>query len=189
MERRARRLPAAEAIELRREARELTGPEGEPLPPLVDYDALFIPESHDKVVLIAPQLAFHEANGAILLGPNGWHHEDLVKIARKHVEGAHYTVHFHGESEAAPVREFTGRFLAAYAHPPDVLAAQAFDAANLVLIQLARGRESRDEVREGVLDVTSYPGVTGTLTMSADGNARKRPFLLRVERGEILAVD
>ncbi len=189
MERRARRLPAAEAIELRREARELTGPEGEPLPPLVDYDALFIPESHDKVVLIAPQLAFHEANGAILLGPNGWHHEDLVKIARKHVEGAHYTVHFHGESEAAPVREFTGRFLAAYAHPPDVLAAQAFDAANLVLIQLARGRESRDEVREGMLDVTSYPGVTGTLTMGADGNARKRPYLLAVERGHIVQLN
>ncbi|MBW2267739.1 MAG: penicillin-binding protein activator [Deltaproteobacteria bacterium] len=189
MERRARRLPPEEAIELRQEARELTGPDGAPLPPQVDYDALFIPESHDKVVLIAPQLAFHEANGATLLGPNGWHHADLVKIARKHVEGAHYTVHFHGGSEVAPVREFTGRFHTAYAHPPDVLAAQAFDAANLVLIQLARGRESREEVRDGVLDVASYPGVTGTLSMSADGNARKRPFLLRVERGQILAVD
>ena len=110
MERRARRLPPAEAVKLRQEARDLTGPGGAPLPPLVDYDALFIPESHDKVVLIAPQLAFHEANGAILLGPNGWHHEDLTKIARKHVEGAHYTVHFHGESEIATVREFSGAF-------------------------------------------------------------------------------
>jgi ABC-type branched-subunit amino acid transport system substrate-binding protein len=189
MERRARRLPPEEASELRVEARELLGPGDVLLPPQVDYDALFIPESHDKVVLIAPQLAFHEADGSILLGPNGWHHADLVKIAREHVEGAHYTVHFHGESQASPVRDFSGRFHSAYAHAPDVLAAQAFDAANLVLMQLARGRESRDELREGVLDVTSYPGVTGTLTMGADGNARKRPFLLRVERGKVLAVD
>lgn len=189
MERKSRRLPAEEAAALRLEARELTGPDGAPLPPQVDYDALFIPESHDKVVLIAPQLAFHEANGATLLGPNGWHHSDLVKIGRHHVEGAHYTVHFHAESKVEPVRRFSERYLDAYARPADVLAAQAYDAANLVLIQLARGRESREEIRDGVLDVASYPGVTGTLTMGADGNARKRPFLLRVERGEILAVD
>ena len=187
--RRARRLPPEAASELRASARELTGPGGAPLPPIVDYDALFIPESHDKVVLIAPQLAFHEANGAVLLGPNGWHHEDLVKIARKHVEGAHYTVHFHGDNPAAPVRDFAARYDAAYARPPDVLSAQAFDAANLVLIQLARGRETREDIRAGVLDVALYPGVTGTLTMGGDGNARKRPFVLRVERGRIVAVD
>lgn len=189
MEGRARRLPAEEAAALRREARALTGPDGEPLPPQVDYDALFIPESHDKVVLIAPQLAFHEATPAILLGPNGWHDPDLLKIAGKHVEGALYTVYFNAESELPLVREFTTRFDAAYARVPDVLAAQAYDAANLVLVQLARGRDSREDVREGVLGVASYPGVTGTLSMSADGNARKRPFLLRVEHGRLVAVD
>lgn len=187
--RRARRLPPQAAAELRAKARALTGPGGTPLPPIVDYDALFIPESHDKVVLIAPQLAFHEANGAVLLGPNGWHHEDLVKIARKHVEGAHYTVHFHGENASAPVRSFAAQYDAAYARPPDVLSAQAYDAMNLVLIQLARGRDTRADVRAGVQDVALYPGVTGTLTMGADGNARKRPFVLRVERGRIVAVD
>ena len=91
---------------LRAEAAALRGPNDEPLPPFVDFDALFIPDSHENVVLIAPQLAFHEAAGAVLLGANGWHHEDLVRIAGKHVEGAYYTVHFHGESELAPVREF-----------------------------------------------------------------------------------
>ena len=185
MEKRARRLPPDEAAALRVKARALTGPDGALLPPIVDFDALFIPESYEKVVLIAPQLAFHEAVGMTLLGPNGWYHPDLVRIGREHVEGAVFTAHFYGESGLGFVRDFDGRFEAAYAEQPDVLAAQAFDAANLVLMQLADGADSREDVREGVLEIEGYPGVTGVLTMRADGNARKRPFLLAVERGKI----
>jgi branched-chain amino acid transport system substrate-binding protein len=188
MERRARRLPPEEAAALREEAKEMTGPDGEPLPPIVDFDALFIPESYEKVVLIAPQLAFHEAVGMTLLGPNGWYDPELVRIAREHVEGALFTAHFYGESDLPFVRRFEGRFESAYAEAPDLLAAQAFDATNLVLVQLAHGAESREDVREGVLHVAGYPGVTGVLTMRADGNARKRPFLLAVEHGHITQV-
>jgi ABC-type branched-subunit amino acid transport system substrate-binding protein len=189
MEARARRLPAEEAVELRTEAAALTGPEGEPLPPIVDFDALFIPDSHEKVVLIAPQLAFHRAVGTTLLGPSGWNDPDLVKIGREHVEGARFTAQFLPASGHPIVQDFTRRFDRAYAAPPDVFAAQAFDAANLVLMQLARGRDDRDEVRDGILSITGYPGVTGVLTMRKDGNAKKRPFLLAVERGRIRSVE
>ena len=56
---------------------------------------------------------------------------------------------------------------------------------DLVLVQMAGERSSREEVREGVLEVKGFPGVTGVLTIRPDGNARKRPFLLAVERGRI----
>jgi ABC-type branched-subunit amino acid transport system substrate-binding protein len=185
MEKRARRLPPEEAAALREEARALTGPDGEPIPPIVDFDALFIPESHEKVVLIAPQLAFHEAAGTTLLGSSGWYHPDLVPIAREHVEGARFTAQFYPESSLEFVRDFTGRYQGAYQGPPDVFAAQAYDATNLVLVQMAGERLSREEVREGMLEVKGFPGVTGVLTIRPDGNARKRPFLLAVERGQI----
>jgi ABC-type branched-subunit amino acid transport system substrate-binding protein len=186
---RARRLPPDQGAALREKARAMTGPGGQPLPPIVDFDALFIPESQDKVVLIAPQLAFHEAVGMRLLGPNGWYGPELVKIAREHVEGARFTAHFYSDSELPVVREFRGRFEDAFATPPDVFAAQAYDATNLVLVQLARGRETREAVREGVLAVTAYPGVSGVLTMRADGNARKRPYLLGVEGGRVTQIE
>ena len=53
------------------------------MPPIVDFDALFIAESYENVVLIAPQLAFHEVFGPRLLGPDGWYHEDLVRVVRQ----------------------------------------------------------------------------------------------------------
>ena len=62
-------------------------------------------------------------------------------------------------------------------------------AANLALVQLARGRDTRGEMREGLLAVRSYPGVSGVLSMGADGNAHKRPFLMGVERGKIVELD
>ena len=72
---------------------------------------------------------------------------------------------------------------------PEDLAAQAYDAANLVLVQLARDRSSREGVRDGLLSTQAYPGVTGVLTMRSDGNASKRPFLLAIERGRIVPVE
>jgi ABC-type branched-subunit amino acid transport system substrate-binding protein len=187
--RRARRLPPQQALELSNQARELVAEDGQPLPPIVDFDALFIPESHEKVVLIAPQLAFHEVIGTQLLGPSGWFHPDLVPIARQHIEGATFTAQFFPESELPGVRAFGERYADAYGLPPDVFAAQGYDAATLALVQLAQGRTSREALRRGLLAVRGFPGVTGVLSMGADGNAHKRPFLLAVEHGEIIQVE
>jgi len=193
LERRARRLPAEEAAELRLEAQAMTGPNGELLPPVVDFDVLFIPESHEKVVLIAPQLAFHGAEQTRLMGTSGWHHPDLVKIARGHVEDAIFTTHFPVSSQLPFVRRFADGYQRAYSHQPDVFAAQAYDATNLVLLQLTGfsfGNEDvRERVRTGIRAVRAHPGVTGVIRMWPDGNAQKRPFLLRVERGRIVPVE
>jgi ABC-type branched-subunit amino acid transport system substrate-binding protein len=185
----ARRLEPEEAALVREEARSMLGPEDEPLPPIVDFDVIFIPESHEKVALIAPQLAFHEATGAVLLGTDAWNDPDLVSIARKHVEGAHFTASFYADSSVDYVRAFADRYVETFDAPADDFSASAYDAANLVLVQLARGVNSRDAMRDRFLDVRGFPGVSGVLSMGVDGNARKRPFLLSVRRGQIVEAD
>jgi ABC-type branched-subunit amino acid transport system substrate-binding protein len=186
MDRRARRLPPPAAAKLREEARALAGPDGAPLPPIVDFDVLFIPESYEKVVLIAPQLAFHEALGMRLAGMAGWHHPDLVELGRRHVEGARFTSLFFAGSRLPAVPEFAQRYQQAFAEAPEAFAAQGYDAARLVLMQLARGSTSREAVREGILGVRSFPGASGVFSMREDGNARKRPFLLGIENGQLV---
>jgi ABC-type branched-subunit amino acid transport system substrate-binding protein/predicted negative regulator of RcsB-dependent stress response len=186
---RARRLPTAEARALRQQARSLASADGSPIPPIVDFDALFIAESYENVVLIAPQLAFHEVVGARLLGPDGWYHPDLVRLGGEHVEGAVFVAHFFPDSATPFVRDFADRYRATFAQVSSVFAAQAYDAANLVLVQLARGLDSRQAVRDGVLATEDYPGVAGVTSMRSDGNAKKRPFLLGVENGQIVQLD
>jgi ABC-type branched-subunit amino acid transport system substrate-binding protein len=189
MDRRARRLPPQAAAKLREEARALVGPDGTPLPPIVDFDVLFIPESYEKVVLIAPQLAFHEAVGMRLAGTSGWHHADLVELGRRHVEGARFTSLFFPASRLPVVPEFAQRYQQAFTAPPQAFAAQGYDAARLALLQLARGRTSREGVRDGILRERVFPGASGVFSMREDGSTRKRPFLLGVENGELVQVN
>ncbi len=187
MESKARRLPPTQGAKLVAEARGLTGPDGAPLPPILDFDALFIPESHEKVVLIAPQLAFHDARGLRLLGTGSWNHPDLVAIGRDHVDGARFTAGFFLESSLPLVQEFAAAYEAAYAAPPVDLAAQSYDAANLLLVQLARGLVTREAALEGLLELEAQPGVTGVLSLA--GGLRKRPLLLGVDHGQIVEIE
>jgi ABC-type branched-subunit amino acid transport system substrate-binding protein len=187
--RRARRLPPEKAAYVREVAYDILGPEGVDLPPLVDFDALFIPDAHDKVVLIAPQLAFHEINDVRLLGSAGWNHPELVEIARKHVAGAVIATPFDPKSRFLFVSDFVERFSSTFGIAPEVFAAQAFDAGNLVLRQLASGRNTREDLRAGVLNTRGYPGASGVITLMPDGNARKRPFLLGVRGSRIVSLD
>ena len=185
MEKKARRLPAAEARALRRRARSLKTKEGAPIPPIVDFDALFIPESADNMVLIASQLVFHDVTGTRILGPDGFYSKELLRLAGDHLDGSLFAAHFFPESDVPYVVDFRERFEDTFDNSPDVFAAQSFDAARLVVLQLADGAEGRSEVRDGILRVEGYPGVSGILTMRGDGNAQKRPYLLGVEKGRV----
>jgi ABC-type branched-subunit amino acid transport system substrate-binding protein len=186
---RARKLPPREARALLEEAAAVTAPDGAPLPPLVDFDALFIPDSHENVVLLAPQLAFHEISGVQLLGTNGWNHPDLVRIGEPHVEGAVFTASYHREVAHPTAYEFARRFETAYQHPPDALAATGFDATNLVIARWIAGATSRAELRQNLLGLRNQPGIAGVLSIDEAGNALRRPQLLTVQRGSIVSVE
>ena len=187
--RRARRLEPSDARLVRDTAYAIAGPEGDPLPPQVDFDVLFIPDSHDKVVLISPQLTFHEVGDVKLLGPSGWNHPDLVSIGRNHVRGAVISALFHQQSRFPFVSEFVSDFSQTFGVAPDVFAAHGYDAARLVMSQLTAGANSREEVRNGILRTQGFPGATGVINMAPDGNARKRPFLLKVRGGTRISLD
>jgi ABC-type branched-subunit amino acid transport system substrate-binding protein len=185
----AKRSTPEEVATLRERAAAITGPDGGRLPPIVDFDALYIADTHQKAELIAPQLAFHEVEGVRLLGPSGWNHPDLVAVGGRHVEGAVFTEGFFAESRFAFVANFRDRYRSGFDEEPDALAAQAFDAANLVLLQLAQGLRGRDQIRDGLRAVRGYPGASGVVSIGPDGNAQRRPFLLGVRGGQVVALD
>src|SRR5262249_40199727 len=153
------------------------------IPPIVDFDALYIPASHENEVGIAAQLAYHEVTGPRLLGAEGWYDPQLVRLGGKPLEGALFAAHFYPERPVPYVRAFPDRYEATFGGIPDAFAAQGYDAASLVLAQLAHGRDDRKDVRDGLHKVASFPGVSGVISIGADGNAHKRPFLLGIEHG------
>jgi len=124
-----------------------------------------------------------------LAGTSGWYHPDLLELGRRHVEGARFSSLFFPESPLPNAREFARRYELTFSSAPGAFGAQGFDAAQLALLQLAHGNRSRSAVRDGILAVRGFPGASGVLSMREDGNARKRPFLLGVEHGQLVQVN
>jgi ABC-type branched-subunit amino acid transport system substrate-binding protein len=187
--RRGRRLEPEDMALLREVVYSMMGPEAEPLPPIVDFDALFIPDSHQKITLIAPQLAYHEITGVQLLGSSDWNDPRLVEIGRDHVRGAVISTPFNAQSKFEIVQAFVADYRARFGEDPNSFSSHGFDAATLIMRELAMGHDSRPQVRDGILRVHGYPGTSGVISMQSDGNARKRPFLLEVQRSRIVGLD
>lgn len=185
----ARSLPPAQAARARSEAFAKPGPNGDPLPPIVDFDVLFIPDSADAIAMIAPGLALQGVRDVRLLGSSDWLDESLLRGADRHVAGAVVSAPFFVGSDVGVVREFVDAYRSTFAVEPEAYAAQGFDATNLVLQQLAAKRLDRVGVRDGMLAVRAFPGASGSMTMLPDGNARRRPFLLEVSGQRFVPLD
>jgi hypothetical protein len=187
--RRGRRLEPAAGALLKEILYTQLGPDAQPLPPIVDFDALFIPDGHDKIQLIAPQLAFHEIEGVQLLGSSDWNDPELIEIGREHVVGALVSTRFYGGSDFEIIRNFVADYKESFGTEPDEFSASAFDALNLVLTQVALDYDSRIQIRDGIQRIYGFPGVSGVTSILPDGNARKRPFLLEVRRRRFVGID
>ncbi len=147
------------------------------------FDAAYLPGYADRVGLLIPQLAFYNITGVTLIGSNNWHSQELIERAGRHAEGAVFIDGFAPESTDLAVTAFVNAYRSAYQEEPDILAAQAYDAAMMVLSLIRTGRETAAAVQEGLLDLKEYPGITGTTTFAGSGEAHKKLFIIKVEDG------
>jgi hypothetical protein len=189
MRKRAKRLPLKAAAELRDAADALTAPDGSPLPPYVDFEALFIPDSAGNVGLIAPHLAFQNVLGVRLLGTSGWHDRSLLALAGRHVDGAVFPSGFIAGSTQPPLMEFQAAYQRAFAKTPTNRAAQSYDAVQLVVRELLAGASEREEVGARLRRGSLHAGASGVIAIDRSGRVTKRPHLVGVERGAFMSVD
>ncbi|MGH7443176.1 MAG: ABC transporter substrate-binding protein, partial [bacterium] len=92
--------------------------------------ALYLPASAEDVNAVVPDMQFFDLS-LPLLGSDQWDRPEL----RDHLpelEGDVFTTAYWGASPDTAVKHFDAAYRAAYAAKPDVLAAQAFDAATLM---------------------------------------------------------
>jgi ABC-type branched-subunit amino acid transport system substrate-binding protein/predicted negative regulator of RcsB-dependent stress response len=168
----------AESDEFRdRGRREEEGPE-----PIVDFEAIFIPDAPTKAGLIVPQLAFYDIEGVYLLGTNLWHSSKIIDMAKEYVQGAILADGFFPESNSERVRMFVAQFKQVYGDPPGIIEATSYDTA-LMLFGIIRQPEvtTRSAIRDQLLDISDFPGVTGNTSFDSRGEAQKALSILRID--------
>ena len=149
--------------------------------PIIDFDAIFIPDSFQRVAMIAPQLTFHDVLGVQLLGTSAWQSPKLVEMAKDYIQGALFCSGFVGDSEEAGVRIFVEEYRDNFDADPGILAANGYDTIRL-LKQVLSDKEirTRKDLVNALLGSQGFYGVSGVITFDPNGEAEKEPILLTI---------
>jgi ABC-type branched-subunit amino acid transport system substrate-binding protein len=157
-----------------------------PVGAIAPFDAIFVPDTRQRGIAVAQALGTQKATGVRVLGARGWQSPELVRSGGTAIEGAIFSEPFDPGSSSPTVAEFMRRYHLAYGKSPDVMAAQAYDAARVLLSALPPGTTDRSEVEERLRRVRGYPGAAGTITLLEDGTVQKTPAIRGVRDGRIV---
>jgi branched-chain amino acid transport system substrate-binding protein len=131
-------------------------------------EAIFIPAHPEEVLLIAPQLRFHNVE-ATILGGTGWGTDKVVES--KYSEGSFFPFNpFEGEEEPGNGSGFAYLFRETYGVNPSHSAALGYDAVQILKTVIGRGwgKINREIIRERLSSMETYSGVSGSLSLTRD---------------------
>lgn len=155
----------------------------------LQYEAVFLPEYADKVGTIVGQMAAQGVRGIQLLGTDSWNAPTLLANNVRLLEGAVFVDGFFAQASAPLVKTFVEQFQARYRETPDLFAAQAYDTLFMYAQALKTGARTPAQLRDGLLQVRNFAGVSGVTSMGAQRDAEKVPYLLTVKRGQIVQLN
>ncbi|OFZ82469.1 MAG: hypothetical protein A2583_01695 [Bdellovibrionales bacterium RIFOXYD1_FULL_53_11] len=156
------------------------------LQPVVDYDAVFIPDDAQMAGQAFPTFAYRDVDKVTFLGTANWNSPELVERAQNSAENAVFVDAFNIDGTAAPLRKFIDKFRTTFDTEPASIEALAYDAASLFYYALSHyGSSSRETLRDDLGKITNYPGVTGRITY-VDGHFLRMLAVLTVKGGKIV---
>ena len=162
--------------------------EGEDAPPLIDFDAVFIPDIYQRVAMIAPQLAFHDVLGVRLIGTRPWQSPQLLELTH-YLQGAVFSSGFAADSEDPRVVAFVNDYRNNFGVIPSILAASGYDTIRLLKTILTQGNlQTRNDLRQALVDLPVFDGVTGPFSFDTEGEARKTPLLLTISGNRAVSI-
>ncbi len=163
--------------------------QSERMRPVVDFEALFIPDGYEKAGLMSSQLVYNDIDNVLLLGTNSWYSTKLIDIGTEYVEGARFVSGFYPESIRKSTAEFTKEYEETFEEQPGIMEAMAYDATRMITEAIRSSKaKSRVEMRDTLLSIENFNGVTGKSTVSETGDVEKSLFVLTVKNDEIVEV-
>jgi branched-chain amino acid transport system substrate-binding protein len=177
----ARTKQTSEAPEKKKSIRQ--SHEEEVLPPIVDFDAVFIPDSAKAMGQIAAFLSFNRVKGVKLMGTNLWNSPGLAKRAGNFANSLIFVDSFLPQTAASS--RFVQEYKALYNEEPSLIEIQAYDSALILRQLVAQGAATRESLTRELTSLKKFPGALGTLNMSPDREIQRPLMALTLDKGEI----
>jgi ABC-type branched-subunit amino acid transport system substrate-binding protein len=158
--------------------------------PALDFEAVFIPDGPTTSGLIIPQLAFYDVVGVYLFGTNLWHSDRLIEMAKQFVQGAIMADGFFAGSNSQKVKDFVEIFEETFDEKPGFIEAVAYDTAMMLFNLVSRNDiQSRSALKNSIMNLQNFQGVTGTTFFDNTGNADKELYLLQIQGNKFIELE
>lgn len=155
-------------------------------PASIDFEAMFIPDSYQRVKMIVSQLAFYNLKNIKLLGTSLWNSPNLLKKDAQYMEGAVFADSFFAGGFYPETNDFVDIYYAAYSREPENIEALSYDTMGMIIKVLEDANiRTRKQFIDGLQQLKNYKGATGTTSFAADRVSRKTAFILRVNDGKL----
>lgn len=180
--------------------------------PIVDFEALFIPDSYRTVSYLIPALVAEDVlvtkdrrtveayrkttnNTSVrpvqLLGVSMWNDPELATRLGRQIDGAIFVDGFDAQDGTPRVQKFMSSFASVHASRPQLVEAQAHDGAALLGTMLtgATPARTRDQLRATLAGVKDFPGVTGLIRFDEQGDSATQLRFFQVDGEQIESRD
>jgi branched-chain amino acid transport system substrate-binding protein len=148
-----------------------------------ELDAVFLATEGSHAAAVAGAVRARNLRWAII-GGDALGTSDLFREGSEVVEGTVVASPFHPDEPRAEVKRFTAAFMQRYKFPPDAAAALAYDTLTLLAHAMIGAKSTNPaNVAKALHAVNGWPGVTGPITFSEDGDLIGRSIVMIVARG------
>ena len=155
-------------------------------------DVMFFPAYVQHVAMMGPQ-SVAAGLDTYMLGADGWNGSIATMADPSSIEGAFFLTGFTEDTDDPMVQDFIANFYAETGFGPNMFAAQAYDAAMILIAAIesaiAEGHSpaNQAEFRAAIIRhmaATDIVGVTGHITYDNYNNPQKTAFIVTVAGGE-----
>ena len=159
------------------------------LPPIVDFDVLFIPDTYRPLGQIVPALLYADVTQPVLMGPATWRNPQLLARAGQYLNNAVFVDAYASERQDPVTRDFVEQFQIKNGALPGALSAVGYDVGLSLIKVYSKSSSppaSREELRSRLEYLGGVEGVLGKHVWNSDRDTLSELQLFRIQRGHFV---
>jgi len=156
------------------------------LPPVVDFDAIFMPDSAKSLGQVAAMLDDNRVKGVKLLGTNLWNVPGLAKRAGKAGKDLIFVDSFVSTDPAFQNSNFVREYKSIFGEEPGVFEIQGYDSALILRQLIAAGNTSRESLSLALNRLQDFPTALGRVSVTPEREILRPLEALSIQEGEIV---
>lgn len=156
------------------------------LPPIVDFQAIFIPDGTAAFSSIASYLSYYDVDNVYLLGTNIWNNPSILAKPelKRSLEKSLFVDSFLSTDNKFLTSDFYSNFKNIFNEEPGIFEVQAYDSALIVRQALNTGADNRLQMSNKLLNIKSIPGALGNLSISKDREVSRPLISIKIQKDQ-----